>query len=57
MPESVFGVVENENRGALPPPPSGHWADYSTVSERDFRFAAAAKLAITKSGYFRYGCN
>jgi len=56
MPESIFGVVENENRGALPPP-SGHWADYSTVSERDFRFAAAAKLAITKSGYFRYGCN
>lgn len=51
----IFAVLDNEKRGQLPPPPDGHWSEYSTVAERDFRFAAAAKLAITKSGYFLVG--
>jgi hypothetical protein len=55
MPDSIFGVLDNGNRGRLPPPPDGHWSDYSKVAEHDFRFAAAAKLAITKSGYFLVG--
>ena len=55
MADSIFAVLDNKNRGRLPPPPNGHWSDYSTVAERDFRFAAAAKLAITKSGYFLVG--
>jgi hypothetical protein len=53
--DSIFAVLDNEKRGQLPPPPEGHWSEYSTVAERDFRFAAAAKLAITKSGYFLVG--
>lgn len=55
MPDSIFGVLDNGNRGRLPPPPGGHWSEYSTVSEHDFKFAAAAKLAITKGGYFLVG--
>ena len=55
MPNSIFGVLDNENRGRLPPPPGGHWSEYSTVSEPDFKFAAAAKRAITKEGYFLVG--
>jgi hypothetical protein len=55
MPDSIFGVLDNGNRRRLPPPPDGHWSEYSTVAEHDFRFAAAAKLAITKNGYFLVG--
>ena len=55
MPDSIFGVLDNGNRGRLPPPPGGHWSEYSTVSERDFKFAAAAKRAITREGYFLVG--
>ena len=55
MPDSIFGVLDNGNRGRLPPPPGGHWSEYSTVSEHDFKFAAAAKRAITKGGYFLVG--
>jgi hypothetical protein len=55
MPDSIFGVLDNGNRGRLPPPPSGHWSEYSTVSEQDFKFAAAAKRAITRGGYFLVG--
>ena len=55
MPDSIFGVLDNGNRGRLPLPPDGHWSEYSTVAEHDFRFAAAAKRAITKSGYFLVG--
>jgi hypothetical protein len=53
----IFTVLDNEKRGELPPPPDGHWSEYSTVAERDFRFAAAAKLAITKSRYFLVGAD
>jgi hypothetical protein len=53
--DSIFAVLDNEKRRELPPPPDGHWSEYSTVAERDFRFAAAAKLAITNSGYFLVG--
>ena len=55
MPDSIFGVLDNGNRGRLPPPPGGHWSEYSTVSEHDFKFAAAAKRAITQGGYFLVG--
>jgi hypothetical protein len=55
MPDSIFGVLDNGNRGQLPPPPGGHWSEYSTVSEQDFKFAAAAKRAITNGGYFLVG--
>ena len=55
MPDSIFGVLANGNRGRLPPPPRGHWSEYSTVSEQDFKFAAAAKRAITNGGYFLVG--
>jgi hypothetical protein len=55
MPDSIFGVLDNRNRGQLPPPPGGHWSEYSTVSEHDFKFAAAAKRAITQGGYFLVG--
>jgi hypothetical protein len=55
MPDSIFGVLDNGNRGRLPPPPGGHWSEYSTVSEQDFKFAAAAKRAITEGGYFLVG--
>jgi hypothetical protein len=55
MPDSIFGVLDNENRGRLPPPPGGHWSEYSTVPEHDFKFAAAAKRAITEGGYFLVG--
>lgn len=55
MPDSIFGVLDNGNRGRLPLPPSGHWSEYSTVSEQDFKFAAAAKRAITECGYFLVG--
>ena len=55
MADLIFAVLDNKNRGQLPPPPDGHWSEYSTVAERDFRFAAAAKQAITKSGYFLIG--
>jgi hypothetical protein len=53
--DSIFAVLDNEKRGERSPPPDGHWSEYSTVAERDFRFAAAAKLVITKSGYFLVG--
>ena len=55
MANSIFGVLDNKRRGPLPPPPDGHWSEYSTVGEPDFRFAAAAKRAITKRGYFILG--
>jgi hypothetical protein len=55
MPDSIFGVLDNGNRGQLPPPPGGHWSEYSAVSEHDFKFAAAAKRAITNGGYFLVG--
>jgi hypothetical protein len=55
MPDSIFGVLDNGNRGRLPAPPCGHWSEYSTVSEHDFKFAAAAKRAITQGGYFLVG--
>jgi hypothetical protein len=55
MPDSIFGVLDNGHRGQLPPPPGGHWSEYSTVSEHDFKFAAAAKQAITNGGYFLVG--
>jgi hypothetical protein len=55
MPDSIFAVLDNGNRGRLPPPPCGHWSEYSTVSEQDFKFAAAAKRAIIKGGYFLVG--
>lgn len=55
LPDSIFGVLDNGNRGRLPPPPGGHWSEYSTVSEQDFKFAAAAKRAITEGGYFLVG--
>jgi hypothetical protein len=55
MPDSIFGVLDNEHRGRLPPPPGGHWSEYDTVSENDFKFAAAAKRAITNGGYFLVG--
>ena len=55
MPDSIFGVLDNENRGRLPPPPGGHWSKYSTVSEPDFKFAAAATRAIAKGGYLLVG--
>ena len=53
--DSIFAVLDNEKRGERSPPPDGHWSEYSTVAERDFRFAVAAKLVITKSGYFLVG--
>ena len=55
MPNSIFGVLDNGNRGRLPPSPGGYWSEYSTVSEQDFKFAAAAKRAITNGGYFLVG--
>src|ERR1700678_292121 len=55
MPDSIFGVLDNEHRGRLPPPPGGHWSEYDTVSENDFKFAAAAKRAIINGGYFLVG--
>ena len=55
MPDSIFGVLDNGNRGRLPLPPSGHWSEYSTVAEQDFKFAAAAKRAISEGGYFLVG--
>jgi len=55
MPDSIFGVLDNEHRGRLPPPPGGHWSEYDTVSENDFKFAVAAKRAITNEGYFLVG--
>ncbi len=55
MADSIFGVLDNKMRGRLPPPPGGHWSEYSTVREADFRFAAAAKRAIGNRGYFIVG--
>ncbi len=55
MPDSIFGVLDNGNPGRLPPPLGGHWSEYSTVSEHDFKFAAPAKRAIAKGGYFLVG--
>ena len=37
MPDSIFGVLDNGNPGRLPL--GGHWSEYSTVSEHDFKFA------------------
>jgi hypothetical protein len=35
----------------------GHWADFRRIDESRFKFAAEAKAAIAKDGYFLMGAS
>jgi hypothetical protein len=51
-PGSIFGILDKDNPGQLPPAPGGYWSDHGAMTEENFPFAAEAKQAIAKSGYF-----
>ena len=56
--QSIFGVLDKNKPGQLPSPsPNGHWADFRTIDESRFKFAAEAKIAITERGYFLMGAS
>jgi hypothetical protein len=54
-PGSIFGILDKDNPGQLPPAPGGYWSDHGAMTEENFPFAAEAKQAIAKSGYFLVG--
>jgi hypothetical protein len=54
-PGSIFGILDKDNPGQLPPAPGGYWSDHGTMTDENFPFAAEAKQAIAKSGYFLVG--
>jgi hypothetical protein len=54
-PGSIFGILDKDNPGQLPPPPGGYWSDHGAMTEQNFPFAAEAKQAIAKSGYSLVG--
>jgi len=54
-PGSIFGILDKDNPGQLPPAPGGYWSDHGTMTEENFPFAVEAKQAIAKSGYFLVG--
>ena len=54
-PGSIFGILDKDNPGQLPPAPGGRWSDHGTMTDENFPFAAEAKQAIAKSGYFLVG--
>ena len=56
-PSSIYGVLDRERPGQLPlpSPDGGHWSDYRTVSEAQFKLAEAAKQSIAAVGYYLVG--
>ena len=47
-PGFIFGILDKDNPGQLPPPPSGYWSDHGAITEQNFPFAAEAKQAIAQ---------
>jgi hypothetical protein len=55
---SIFGILDKANPGALPTLSSmGYWADFRSIDESEFKFAADAKKAIAKHGYYLMGAS
>ena len=55
---SIFGVVDKDNPGALPTlSPRGYWDEFRSIDESQFKFAAAAKKAIARHGYYLMGAS
>ena len=41
-PGSIFGILDKDNPGQLPPAPGGRWSDHGTMTDENFPFAAEA---------------
>jgi hypothetical protein len=55
---SIFGIVDKANPGALPDlSPNGYWAEFRSIDESKFKFAADAKKAIAQHGYYLMGAS
>ena len=55
---SIFGIIDKANPGALPAlSPQGYWADFRSIDESKFQFAAEAKKAIAQHGYYLMGAS
>jgi hypothetical protein len=55
---SIFGILDKANFGALPTlSPKGYWADFRSIDESKFKFAADAKKAIAQHGYYLMGAS
>ena len=55
---SIFGILNKANPGALPTlSPNGYWADFRSIDENRFKFAADAKKAIAQHGYYLMGAS
>lgn len=55
---SIFGIIDEANPGALPTlSPQGYWADFRSIDESKFKFAADAKKAIAQHGYYLMGAS
>jgi hypothetical protein len=55
---SIFGILGRANPGALPTfSPRGYWADFRSIDESKFKFAADAKKAIAQHGYYLMGAS
>jgi hypothetical protein len=42
-PGSIFGILDKDNPGQLPPPPGGYWSDHGAMTEQNFPFARQNK--------------
>jgi hypothetical protein len=55
---SIFGVLDAANPAALPiVSANGYWADFQSIGENKFKFAAEAKKAIAQHGYYLMGAS
>jgi hypothetical protein len=55
---SIFGILDKANPVALPMlSPMGYWADFRSIDESKFKFAADAKKAIAQHGYYLMGAS
>ncbi len=55
---TIFGIVDKANPGALPSlSPNGYWADFWSIDEKRFKFAADAKKATVQHGYYLLGAS
>jgi hypothetical protein len=55
---SIFGVVDKPNADSLPRLGSqGYWAEFRSIDEKRFKFAAEAKKAIAQHGYYLMGAS
>ena len=56
MPNSIYGVFDNDNSRQLPSPsPTGHWQAFRVIDEKRFKFAREAREAIADFGYYLMG--